>query len=798
MASFKGFQKRNSNPDPHPKPKSKAKDKSKSNRQTRPKQKVVDPAIALQSQLTQALTLHQQGKWRDAVHLYRQVIEGAAALPKLSPQHRRLVATAYSNVGIIAGQQRQWNEAVRCYQQSITLCPDWADPYCDLGLAFHQQNRLLDAIHWYRQAIAQDECSDRAYYNLGLAYQELGQFSNALQCYQKVQTLKPERVEIHELQGLVHHRLGHIPEAIACYETAIQQNPQLVDAYCRLGQLLKQQGHISEAIAHHQSAIHIAPNNGFVWQSLADILDTVIFSAPQADLVPLLIQCFQTSGIDYQKLSEATVSLLKLQPPLNTYFKSGLSANTELDSVAPPLNLPDLDQPLLHALLQKALIADIEVEQLLTEARFYLLIEATSELDSKEIKPTFWRVAHSLAQQCFLNEYVYGMGDREVSLVHELKTVLEKRLQNLDTPLTIRDLFQLAVCACYQPLYQLPQVEGLLTHLSQYHPDSQNLILTQVQTRLDEQLIQSQIITSEISHPVSQAVRHQYESNPYPRWVALDEHTPQTFERFMRTLFPYLESVPFSAIESPEILIAGCGTGKQAIATAKRLINSQVMALDLSLASLAYAIRKAQELNCKNLEFVHGDLLDLAEIDLLVDVIECSGVLHHLEDPKQGLEILANKLRPGGWMKLGLYSQLARQSVTATRSWIQEQGFETTSEGIRTCRQAIMKLPSEAVERNITHAIDFYSLSECRDLIFHVQEHQLTLPDIQSWLEDYNLTFIGFDLKNYQTRMLYQNQFPDDPKGIHLNYWHQFECEHPSTFTGMYQFWVQKGASSGV
>ena len=47
---------------------------------------------------------------------------------------------------------------------------------------------------------------------------------------------------------------------------------------------------------------------------------------------------------------------------------------------------------------------------------------------------------------------------------------------------------------------------------------------------------------------------------------------------------------------APSILIAGCGTGQHSIETASRFLNCHVTR-DLSLASLAYAKRKSNELH---------------------------------------------------------------------------------------------------------------------------------------------------------------------------------------------------------
>ena len=85
---------------------------------------------------------------------------------------------------------------------------------------------------------------------------------------------------------------------------------------------------------------------------------------------------------------------------------------------------------------------------------------------------------------------------------------------------------------------------------------------------------------------------------------------------------------------------------------------------------------------------------------------------------------------------------------------------------------------------------DFFSTSECRDLLFHVQEHQLTIPEIKAFLRDQRLIFLGFANPPAQT---YRARFPD-PAMTDLDNWHTFETDNPKTFVNMYQFWIQKPA----
>ena len=72
-----------------------------------------------------------------------------------------------------------------------------------------------------------------------------------------------------------------------------------------------------------------------------------------------------------------------------------------------------------------------------------------------------------------------------------------------------------------------------------------------------------------------------------------------------------LHSERIRNVTAPAILIAGCGTGQHSIGTASRFSNCHVTAVDLSLASLAYAQRKSNELRFTNMDYVQADIFHL-------------------------------------------------------------------------------------------------------------------------------------------------------------------------------------------
>ena len=135
-----------------------------------------------------------------------------------------------------------------------------------------------------------------------------------------------------------------------------------------------------------------------------------------------------------------------------------------------------------------------------------------------------------------------------------------------------------------------------------------------------------------------------------------DLHTSKEFVRQVIDNLPNVEFEYWS--NNPNVLVAGCGTGQHIAIIADKYLNSKILGIDLSLASLAYAKRKVEELGHKNVEFLHADILQLKNLKRKFNIIECVGTLHHMKDPLEGLKILQNLLEPHGFLKLGLYSKI--------------------------------------------------------------------------------------------------------------------------------------------
>ena len=160
-----------------------------------------------------------------------------------------------------------------------------------------------------------------------------------------------------------------------------------------------------------------------------------------------------------------------------------------------------------------------------------------------------------------------------------------------------------------------------------------------------------------------------------------------------------------------------------------------------------------------------------------------------MDDPFAGWQVLVNCLKPGGLMRIGLYSELARRHIVKLREEIRDAGIGSKDFEMKLFRLNMIESEKKQY-KDIQNFNDFYSLSEFRDLLFHVQEHRFTIPQIKRCLSDLGLKFCGFESENIISQFKLTNINKKDT--YNLDKWHVFEEANPRAFVGMYEFWCQK------
>ena len=651
----------------------------------------------------------------------------------------------------------------------------------DQAVKNHKKNNLDVAENLYKKILEKDPNHFQSICFLGTLSIQIKNFERAKKLLNKAIGIQPNNANVNNNLGIVNNELEDYQKAINYFQKAIKIQPNHANAHNNLGNVFKVLGEHQKAISCYQNAIKINPSNTSIINGLSDLCKLIqldnITKTNSTSLKELFLFLFRRNNINHTDIFRNAKLLLFIGENDNQVRQIANSDSLLLkNKIIQYLSKEEL----FLLMLQKSLMTDKFLEKLLTKLRYEILFTLVDS--NQNILKEYFDFIVSLAEQCLLNEYVYVQSKKEINHVNQLKNkiVNNKEINELE----------MAILGCYIPLYTSKNITNKLLDYKSKNILFNDLITMQIKEPLKEiKLVNSIKSFDKIIDSVSKKVREQYEEHPYPRWRYTNKNLPSNF------LFKLNNEIKPNKIEysnkfvNPNVLIAGCGTGKH-ITIAERYLNANILGVDLSLASLAYAKRKTEELGFKNIEFLHADILQLKNLNRKFDVIECVGTLHHMKDPLTGLKVLLDLLEPHGFLKLGLYSEIARQHIVKAREFIKKKKFKNTIKDIRNCRESIFNEKKDPLLQKIFHSNDFYSTSSVRDLMFHVKEHRFTIPEISKMLKNLNLEFLGF--LNLLIKIKFSKFFPNDKKNISLDNWNQFEISNPDTFSNMYQFWVRK------
>ena len=692
-------------------------------------------------------------------------------------------AVAHNNLGNVQRNMGLWDDAEVSFRKAVALQPEFAGAFVNLGNLHHDKNDLRAAENAYRHAVTLAPRETAAHCGLGLTLWQLGRHDEALASYREVLRVDPDHPETLVNLGIARGEDGALEEAEALYARALAVRPKDPDILNHLASARMARGKsagATEAI-RYSLAVRETPRAKKLFVELARRFG---WSGGGDDEIRRLMVRALTEPWDRPgALASACARLIRSHPTIGplvmradaSWLPQGNGQLSLTQSLAQLLGdagfTPLAEDALLVALLTSAPNTDIPLERFLTMLRGAMMRELAHNPDTSAQAQAF---AAALAQQCFINDYVFVADRDELAAARAAAETAD-----IATPM------QLLLAAAYVPLHSLANAERLL---ERSWPAPVEAVLTQqVREPLAELRLRADIprLTG-IENPVSRRVQNQYEENPYPRWVRPAPETPDTIGNFLSSKFPFARFERPAGRALQDILIAGCGTGQRSIAMARKFGAPHMLAVDLSLASLGYARRKSEELGL-TIAYAQADILELETTERQFDLIESLGVLHHLADPWAGWVRLLSLLRPGGFMLLGLYSEMARRPVLAARARIAERA----AEDIRSFRQDLIQSGDLRLYTSILESEDFFSLSACRDLLFHVQEQRMTLAQIAHFIQSHNLRLLGFELDD-AVLAAYRTRFPQDRAATDLACWEAFEADHPGLFGGMYVFWVQK------
>ena len=724
---------------------------------------------------SKTLSDDQKAKLQNLFYMgnFLEVIENIESLLEANPNSTILL----NMQGASYAKLRRFNQAIACFEKAIKIKPNLADSYNNLGIVHRETEDFDTAISKFTKAIKLRPNYAEAWNNLGVAQINYGLCEDAIKSYKRAILIKPSFADAQSNLGVALEKIGQTDEAIKCFRLAISANPNDPVSCNNLGLALYKKGDTWPAIDFFKATLRLQPDSPNGLRALGVAIRNQRLTQSDPELEQLVCKLLQhKSYIRPKDISTTVISVIKRHSAIKKWADP-----SDLELVKSNWNLVIADigkLPILLDFMSVCPVPDISLEKLLTALRASLLFNHAAILDTDE----YLEFQIALALHCFVNEYVYSVSIEEERTLLTLKQGLERSISlgKVLSPAAI------LILASYEALNNQSWAQ-LLTDM----PSISKVTQQQITEVCCEDDLKPEISQLEMGEDdVSKRVRAQYEQNPYPRWVNIGlPLTPSPIMSVIEELNLKVRADTLLNVQAPKVLVAGCGTGQHSIDTASRFKNSQVTAIDLSLSSLAYAKRKTSEFKLRNVEYLQGNILKLSKLEKQFDLVESCGVIHHMDDPMEGWKVLTDLLKPGGLMKIGLYSELARQNVTKIRQEIKTLGVAATDRGMMGFRQSVIS-SNKAHHIEIVKSPDFYSLSTVRDLLFHEQEHLFTLPMICSALERLGLVFCGFESEQVVSKFKTWNG--NSNALYEIDKWYEFEQENPNIFGGMYQFWCQK------
>ncbi len=128
-------------------------------------------------------------------------------------------------------------EAEAEYRKAIALWPDHVEAHANLGTLLHEGQRYDEAIEAFQTALALRPESADLHHNLGAAYRALDRFDDAAAAYGNGARLAPNRPDLHEKHGAALSAAGELDDAAAAFRRALAQTPDFVDARTGLAEV---------------------------------------------------------------------------------------------------------------------------------------------------------------------------------------------------------------------------------------------------------------------------------------------------------------------------------------------------------------------------------------------------------------------------------------------------------------------------------------------------------------------------------------------------------------------------------
>jgi len=167
---------------------------------------------------------HAKQEWDNALRDFEKTLE-------LDPDY----ANAHRNCGLVYNV-KGWNDrAIQATTRALELNPNWPEAYTDRGNWYRAKGDLDRAVQEYEQAIKVGPHYVWGHRNLAMVYREKGRYADAIAPAAKAIEVKPDCWEAWHERGLAYYHMGQYHRAIRDFRKVVELNPKWAVPYANLG-----------------------------------------------------------------------------------------------------------------------------------------------------------------------------------------------------------------------------------------------------------------------------------------------------------------------------------------------------------------------------------------------------------------------------------------------------------------------------------------------------------------------------------------------------------------------------------
>ncbi|MFA5293728.1 MAG: tetratricopeptide repeat protein [Phycisphaerae bacterium] len=203
----------------------------------------------------------EQGKFDDAIRCFRESLRIYPDSP-----------VGNNNLGGVLQDAGRNQEAIEYFKLSLKYNPDFLPANLNLANTLRKEGHLQEAVEYFNKALRIAPNNPDALFKLGITLVGLQKYEQAVDAFSKVIELEPDNVTAHGHRSLALAAIGKTDEAIKDVCFVLRAKPDDVMMYRNLGIFLERKGDIAGAIEAYRAGLRIDPDNENLRQLLEEDL----------------------------------------------------------------------------------------------------------------------------------------------------------------------------------------------------------------------------------------------------------------------------------------------------------------------------------------------------------------------------------------------------------------------------------------------------------------------------------------------------------------------------------------------